>query len=246
LLSLPVPQHDRVWEDYLFWITGILPQSSNNDHRANLEGSGGGADTDDNSSSAAAAVVVDGGGRRSYHKVKYGFDSPLVSSWRKRGWYNAYDSNTETTTTTTTLPIESAIRILRRYVKCYDTNYTKIMARICATRYSRYGEAAALLLQLLNGNNNGGGGGFISPNGTTRHELWLRFVDVCTTHPHEARVAGVDFDCIIRAVLQRRGRGRGGTSSLIGSSSSSVEMRNDFAVGFDLLDTLLPQQQPPQ
>jgi len=81
----------------------------------------------------------------------------------------------------------------------------------------RYGEAASLLLQLLNnehqGSGGGGGGTFMSPNGTTRHELWLRFADVCTGHLNEAKVAGVDFDGIVRAVLKGQDVGNGGGGS---------------------------------
>ena len=244
LLSLPVTQHDRIWEDYIFWITGLLPTSSTDDN--DVDNSGGGT---------ATTTRVGGGRRNNYHKVKYGFDSPLVSSWRKRGWYtttttsSSSNNNNNTaaaaaTTIITTVPTETAIRILRRYTTCYDNNYIETMAMLCITKYSRYGEAASLLLQLLNNNNNLGGGGFISPNGTTRHELWLRFADVCTQYPHEAKIAGVDFDCIIRAVLQRGGggEGKGGTTSLVignsnsSSSSSGGILRNDTAVNFDLVD----------
>jgi hypothetical protein len=60
-----------------------------------------------------------------------------------------------------------------------------------------------LLLQLLNRAEDSGN--FISPNGTMRHELWLQFADCCTVHPKEARIAGVDFDGILRAVLKGGG-----------------------------------------
>ena len=66
----------------------------------------------------------------------------------------------------------------------------------------------------------------MSPNGTTRHELWLRFADVCTGHPNEAKVAGVDFDGIVRAVLKGQDVGGGGSDSGSGSG----------ALGFKVFD----------
>ncbi len=45
---------------------------------------------------------------------------------------------------------------------------------------------------------------FLSPNGTTRHKLWLQFAKVCTVLPNKARVVGMDFDSIVGAVLGER------------------------------------------
>ena len=212
LISLPAGQHERVWEDYLFWVTGILPG----------DGGVGGTDGDDGGGGG------DGIGwtnvrRRGQHKVKYGFESPLVASWRRRGWDCRRLSSS-------TVPIETAMRILRRHANCFDTTYREDLSTLCMTRYGRYGEAASLLLQLLNNEQASGsgmtmGGNFLSPNGTTRHELWLRFADVCTAHPNEARVAGVDFNGIVRAVL----RGRGG-GSMIGGEEEAGALEAGTAV----------------
>jgi len=197
LVSLPASQHDRIWDDYLGWITGILP------------GGGKGGKNDTKGSGGEDWTIIS---RKGMHKVKYGFESPLVAEWRKRGWgYNqilqSINNNSGEASAgdyRPTVPAETALRILRRH-SSYDTTFREDLATLCIARYGRYGEAASLLLQLLN---NEGGGAFLSPNGTTRHELWLRFAEVCTGHPREAMVAGVDFDGIVRAVL--RGQGVGG------------------------------------
>jgi len=204
LVALPASQHDRIWEDYLCWVTGILPG------KTGQKGNGGGGD------SGGDWTVIS---RKGFHKVKYGFESPLVAQWRKRGWgFNQITkkvakSGNGSAEYLPTVPTETALRILRRHSTCYDTTFREDLATLCITRYSRYGEAASLLLQLLN---NEGGGAFLSPNGTTRHELWLRFADVCTGHPKEAKVAGVDFDGIVRAVLKGQNVGGGNSGNGLG------------------------------
>ncbi len=209
LIELPASQHDRIWEDYICWVTGVLPSSSS-ERRSAVD------DTTEDGESSWKDVS-----RKGYHKVKYGFETPLIAHWRKRGWGYRPHSHQHFSTTmdddskkllryVPTVPAESALRILRRYAVCYDTTFREDLATLCITRYGRYGEAASLLLQLLNNEQQGVGGGegaFMSPNGTTRHELWLRFADVCTGHPNEAKLAGVDFDGIIRAVLRGQDRG---------------------------------------
>jgi len=187
LVSLPASQHDRVWDDYLAWTTGILPGKTGGKEK--------GSDED--------WKVVS---RRGTHRVKFGFESPLVAEWRKRGWgHDDSQSNDESGGHASSVPDETALRVLRRHA-LFDSTFREDLATLCMTRYSRYGEAASLLLKLLNDE----GGEFMSPNGTTRHELWLRFADVCTGHPGEARVAGVDFDGIVRAVLKGQDVGGGG------------------------------------
>lgn len=199
LVSLPASQHERVWEEVYAWVTGVLPLLGSE----NVVSRGGGSNN---------GMMIR---RRGMHKVKYGFESPLVEEWRRRGWgYDQTravvdDDNDDDANATAdedggassylpTCPAETALRILRRHTR-FDPTYAEDLATLCTTRYHRYGEAASLLLNLLN---NVDSGNFISPNGTTRHELWLRFADCCTAHPKEAKIAGVDFDGIIRAVLK--------------------------------------------
>lgn len=212
LVGLPASQHERIWEDYICWVTGILPSNK----ISNSSGGGGGE--------GGLSVT-----RRCIHKVKYGFESPLVAEWRKRGW--GYGQLHNVNEYIPTVPTETAMRILRRYAQCFDTTFREDLATLCITRYERFGEAASLLLQLLNNEEaNGqssGRGVFLSPNGTTRHELWLRFADVCTAHPTEAKVAGVDFDGIIRAVLK-------GQDIRSGGSDIAVDGGNDL--GFEVFD----------
>ena len=207
LVALPASQHERIWEDCLCWVTGILP--TNNASGSNNNGGGG--------------LSVS---RKGIHKVKYGFESPVVAEWRKRGWgYGQLQSEKEYIPT---VPTETALRILRRYAQCFDTTFREDLATLCMTRYERFGEAASILLQLLNNEqpdgNSSGGGAFLSPNGTTRHELWLRFADVCMAHPTEAKVAGVNFDGIIRAVLKGQ------------DVRSGAVAKGDTNLGFEVFD----------
>lgn len=214
LVALPASQHERIWEEYLCWVTGILPSNNNS------SGSGG---------EGGLSVT-----RKGIHKVKYGFESPLVAEWRKRGWgYGQLQNENEYTPT---VPTETAIRILRRYAQCFDTTFREDLATLCMTRYERFGEAASILLQLLNNEqadgSSGGGGAFLSPNGTTRHELWLRFADVCTAHPTEAKVAGVDFDKIIRAVLRGQDVRRGGNQIAVTGNDLGFEVFDNTSNAF--------------
>jgi pre-mRNA-splicing factor SYF1 len=213
LVALPASQHERIWEEYLCWVTGILPSNSS----SSSNGEGGLSIT-----------------RKGIHKVKYGFESPLVAEWRKRGWGNGQlQSENEYIPT---VPAETALRILRRYAQCFDTTFREDLATLCITRYERFGEAASLLLQLLNNQqpdgSSSGGGAFLSPNGTTRHELWLRFADVCTAHPAEAKVAGVDFDGIIRAVLKGQDVRSDGSAIAAGGNDLGFKVFDNTSTAF--------------
>lgn len=206
LVSLPASQHDRVWDDYWAWLTGILPGGGGGGK--NDKGGGGGEDW--------KAIA-----RRGTHKVKYGFESPLVAEWRKRGWGRDHSKSNGNDRGSAgyspAAPAETALRVLRRHA-LFDPTSREDLATLCMTRYERYGEAASLLLKLLNNE----GGEFASPHGTSRHQLWLWFADVCTAHPGEAETAGVDFDGIVRAVL--RGQGVGG------------EEKGTDGLGFEVFD----------
>jgi len=217
LVALPASQHERIWEECLCWVTGILPSNNSTGSSSSSGGDGGLSVT-----------------RKGIHKVKYGFESPLVAEWRKRGWgCGQLQSENEYIPT---VPTETALRILRRYAQCFDTTFREDLATLCITRYERFGEAASLLLQLLNNEqpdgNSSGGGAFLSPNGTTRHELWLRFADVCTAHPTEAKVAGVDFDGIIRAVLKGQDVRSGGSGIAAGGNDLGFEVFDNTSKAF--------------
>lgn len=93
------------------------------------------------------------------------------------------------------IPHETVLRVLRRYAHYYDPAARELLASV-ALQFERYGEAAALYCDVLNDPD------FLSVSGTTRHELWLQFTDVCTEHPDESREGGVDFEGIVRGVLK--------------------------------------------
>jgi pre-mRNA-splicing factor SYF1 len=93
------------------------------------------------------------------------------------------------------IPDEVILRVLRRYTHYYNPAARELLANI-ALKCERFGEAAALYCEILNDND------FLSVEGTTRHELWMKFTDVCTEHPEESSDAGVDFENIIRGVLK--------------------------------------------
>jgi pre-mRNA-splicing factor SYF1 len=93
------------------------------------------------------------------------------------------------------IPHEVILRVLRRYAHYYNPAARELLANI-ALKCERYGEAAALYCEILNDND------FLSVEGTTRHELWIKFTDICTEHPEESFIAGVDFEGIVRSVLK--------------------------------------------
>ena len=93
------------------------------------------------------------------------------------------------------IPHETVLRVLRRYAHYYDPAARELLANV-ALEFERYGEAAALYCEILNDPD------FLSVSGTTRHELWIQFTDVCTEHPEESREGGVDFEGIVRGVLK--------------------------------------------
>lgn len=93
------------------------------------------------------------------------------------------------------IPHETVLRVLRRYAHYYEPAARELLADV-ALEFGRFGEAAALYCEILNDAE------FLSVSGTTRHELWIQFTDVCTEHPEESREGGVDFEGIVRGVLK--------------------------------------------
>jgi pre-mRNA-splicing factor SYF1 len=102
------------------------------------------------------------------------------------------------------VPHESALRVLRRFAHYYNPTARELLADV-ALEFGRYGEAAVLYCEILNDMD------FLSASGTTRHDLWIKFTDVCTEHPEETRQSGVDFEGIVRGVLKvDQGEGKEG------------------------------------
>lgn len=64
---------------------------------------------------------------------------------------------------------------------------------------NRPGEAAKIYQDLLNETE------YMSPRGTTRHEMWQKLCELCSAYPIETKDAGVDFERIIRDALNRSG-----------------------------------------
>ncbi|GFH48712.1 hypothetical protein CTEN210_05188 [Chaetoceros tenuissimus] len=93
------------------------------------------------------------------------------------------------------IPGETVLRVLRRYAHYYNPTAREMLADVAAT-FERYGEAASLYCEILNDVD------FLSASGTTRHELWIRFTDICTEHPEDTREIGIDFETIVRGVLK--------------------------------------------
>jgi len=95
------------------------------------------------------------------------------------------------------IPVETQLRVLRRHAHCFDPTARQTLAAICH-HHSRWGEAAQLYFDMLND------ASFVSPHGSTRHDLWLTLADICTQHPLQVKRAGLDFDAIVRAALSPR------------------------------------------
>ena len=94
------------------------------------------------------------------------------------------------------IPAETTLRVMRRYAHHYNPCAREELALVCLS-LKRYGECVVVLMELLNDVE------FVSPLGTTRHDLWMVFADTCTKHPEQTQNAGIDFDKIVRAAIKR-------------------------------------------
>ena len=92
------------------------------------------------------------------------------------------------------VPDETVLRVLRRFAHYYNPAARELLVDTCL-KYGRYGEAAAVLVEVLNDI------GFMSVQGTTRHELWMKLAKICTEHPSMTKESGVNFEGIVRAIL---------------------------------------------
>ena len=118
---------------------------------------------------------------------------PVCSLLKKGKLYDAAGSDNDDVHGTA-IPPETILRIIRRYVHSFDPSARELLADLCL-QHERWGEGAVTLVSILND------AGYLSPRGTTRHEMWLRFAEVATEHPLEVRRAGVDFNSIVRAAI---------------------------------------------
>lgn len=91
------------------------------------------------------------------------------------------------------IPVETAVRVYRRYLKLEPTHAEEYIAYLKAA--GRWGEAARRLATVVNDE------GFRSLEGKTRHALWLELCDIITKHP--AEVEGMRVDAILRSGIRR-------------------------------------------
>ncbi len=188
LLALPATQHDLIWNEYLCWVlNGIPPKGLTVGRGKNVEG-------------------------------------PLVRTCKKNGGFlygtgtgtaaednddnndgDGGENNSNSHLVKTIVPPETVIRVLRRYAHYYNPTARELLANT-ANSLGKYGEAASLYCEILNDAD------FLSVEGTTRHELWMKLANVCTEHPEEISDAGVNFEGIVRAVLKPSDSSNGGSS----------------------------------
>ena len=90
---------------------------------------------------------------------------------------------------------DTAVRVQRRFIT-FDPASKEPFANYLMS-IDRWGEAATLLTSCIDDE------AFVSPNGSTTHDLWLKLCDTCSKHPMET-VKAVNFDGIIRAALSPR------------------------------------------
>ena len=95
---------------------------------------------------------------------------------------------------------ETKVRVMRRYVVFEPAEKEEFS--LLLSSLGRYGEAASKLSECVDDP------GFISPLGSTSHDLWLKMCDLCSKHPTETR-GHVDFEGVVRAGLDERGEAYG-------------------------------------
>jgi len=92
-------------------------------------------------------------------------------------------------------PLRTARAVYRRYLLLKPGHVEEYVAFLEARR--QYGEAARrLAAQALDDDD------FVSVEGASRHQLWLRLAELVTKHPREAAEAGLDADSILRAGIR--------------------------------------------
>jgi len=114
------------------------------------------------------------------------------------------------------IPSDTILRVLRRYI-LYEPTEKEYLIQICLA-LQHYGEASKYMMDLLHLGND-----FISPSGISQHDIWMTLAKICTHHPEETRHAGVDFDGIVRSVLQLQSPKSLSSSLQLESSQESLQ-----------------------
>ena len=92
-------------------------------------------------------------------------------------------------------PLRTARAIYRRYLLLKPGHVEEYVAFLEAR--GQFGEAARrLAAQAIDDDS------FVSVEGASRHQLWLRLAELVTKHPREAAGAGLDADSILRAGIR--------------------------------------------
>ena len=94
-------------------------------------------------------------------------------------------------TSNQSLPSETVVRLLRRYAM-FDPLYRSQLADVCVAR-NRPSEAALTYLELLNDP--------ATPS-SSKYDLWVAFSDLVCEHAQECQKVGIDFEALVRGVLQ--------------------------------------------
>ena len=132
---------------------------------------------------------------------------PEYLAWAKSSIpVSSQETTTDTAASKIQIPVETTLRILRRYALYYNPSAKEDLAKTCIA-LKRYGEGATLLVDILNDTSS-------CVFESTKHDLWMTFTDICTKHPDQilqisGRNVDIDFDKIIRAAL---GEQQGGTN----------------------------------
>ena len=92
------------------------------------------------------------------------------------------------------LPVESTLRTMRRHAHFFDPSARESLATTCV-ELGRPGEAALLYLQVMNDTT------FMSPQGSTKSDLWMALANLCTKYPEETLKVGIDFANLVRNAL---------------------------------------------
>lgn len=89
---------------------------------------------------------------------------------------------------------ESVVRVFRRYLMFDPNQREEYVAYLENIR--QFAEAAAQLVICINDEH------FVSPQGYTRHQLWMRLCDICANHPVEV-TNHVKVEAVIRSGIAR-------------------------------------------